>query len=60
MTYTKYLKHYDKKHGTKGGMIKKGKKKIKTHTQYGKTKNIPLTDREARGGGIFDNYKTRY
>lgn len=60
--YTKYLKHYDKKHGTKGGMLKQGKslKKKRITANYGKYKNIPLTDREAKGGGIFDNYKTKY
>lgn len=59
MNYTKYLKRYDKKHGTKGGMIKKEKQKVKTHIKH-RRKQIPLSDREARGGGIFDNYKTRY
>jgi len=62
MSYMKYLKKWDKAHGTKGGMIKQGKplKKKKVVANYGKQRNIPLTDREARGGGIFANYKDNY
>lgn len=62
MNYQKYLKHFDKKHGTKGGLVKKAKslKKKRLTAKYGRYKNIPLTDREARGGGVMSNYKTKW
>lgn len=61
--YEKYLK----KTGNKKLQFKnlgkhktKALKKNKIVTNYGRHKNIPLNDREAQGGGIFNNYRTKY
>jgi len=58
MSYEKYLKQWDKKHKTKGGLIKPGRKKVKQYAKYA-GKHVPLNDREASGGGVFDNYRTK-
>lgn len=65
MSYIRYLKKWDKKHGTKQGLPKtkevkaKKEKPGKDFVMYG-GKLVRLSAREKGGGGIFANYKDTY